>query len=137
MTSFEELLKYLLKKWKLMLAIVAVCSITFACSVYCFYETVVEETSVLEEYYGKQVELYQDILENEDSKHQKEAFFEEEWKNSYLYGHFKEELRIAPAGYMEHVSVGSAAVFGVAVGVVLAVFAGTALYQEKELREKT
>lgn len=136
MISLEGLLKYLLKKWKLMLAIIAVCAMVFAGSVYFLYETVVEETSVLEEYYGKQVELYRDILENEDSTQKEEAFFQEEWKNSDLYYHFKEELRIAPIGYMEQVSVGSAAVFGAVVGAVLAVSAGTALYQKKELREK-
>ena len=121
MVCLEDYLKYMLKKWKLVIAIVAACTVLFTGAMYLFYEAVVEETSILQEYYEAQVELYQDIVENENSENLDKAFFDNQWANKKLLGHFREELRIAPFGYMEHVSVKSAAVFGAAIGCILAV----------------
>lgn len=121
MISLEDYLKYMLKKWKLVLAIIASSILLFAGAMYLLYESVVEETSFLQEYYGAQVELYEGIVENENSENQDQAFFADISLNKKLLGHFREELRIAPFGYMEHVSVKSAAVFGAAIGCILAV----------------
>ena len=121
MISLEDYLKYMLKKWKLVLVIVAASTLLFTGVMSLFYDAVVKKSSVLQEYYKVQVELYQDIVENEQSENFDKAFFKTYEENKYLYDHFKEELRIAPFGYMEHVSVKSAAVFGAAIGCILAV----------------
>ena len=131
MICLEDYLKYMLKKWKLILAIVAASTLLFTGAMYLLYEAVVEETSILQEYYGAQVELYQDIVENENSENLDKAFFDQHWANKKLYDHFKEELRIAPIGYMEHVSVKSAAVFGAAVGCILAVSVTFTMFTKK------
>lgn len=131
MVCLEDYLKYMLKKWKLVLAIVAASTLLFTGVMYLLYEAVVEETSILQEYYGAQVELYQDIVENENSENQKKAFFDTYEENKYLYYHLREELRVAPYGYMEHVSVKSAAVFGAAVGCILAVSVTFTLFTKK------
>lgn len=131
MICLEDYLKYMLKKWKLILAIVAASTLLFTGAMYLLYEAVVEETSILQEYYGAQVELYQDIVENENSENQKKAFFDTYEENKYLYYHLREELRVAPYGYMEHVSVKSAAVFGAAVGCILAVSVTFTMFTKK------
>ena len=133
MVSLEEYLKYMLKKWKLVIAIVVACAALFTGAMYLFYELVVEETSVLQEYYGAQVELYQDIVENENSENLDKAFFDQHWANKKLYDHFKEELRLAPIGYMEHVTLKSAVAFGAVIGCILAVAVTFTLFTKKEL----
>lgn len=131
MVCLEDYLKYMLKKWKLVIAIVAACTVLFTGAMFLLYETVVEETSILQEYYGAQVELYEDILENENSENQKKAFFDTYDENKYLYYHLREELRVAPYGYMEHVSVKSAVVFGAVVGCILAVSVTFTMFTKK------
>lgn len=134
MVSIEDYVKFMLKKWKLAVAIVAASCLLFTAAMKLFYKTVVTENSVLQEYYAAQVELYQDIVENPESENLDKAFFEESWKNWILYDHLKEELRLAPIGYMEHVTVKSAAVFGTVAGCVLAVSVIGTLYMKKETK---
>lgn len=132
MINLEDFIKFMLKKWKLAVVIVAATCLLFTAAMKLFYKTVVTENSVLQEYYSAQVDLYKDIVENPESENLDKAFFDESWKNEVLYGHLKEELRLAPIGYMEHVTVKSAAVFGAVAGCVLSVTIIATLYIKKE-----
>lgn len=132
MINLEDFIKFMLKKWKLAVVIVAASCLIFTVAMKLFYKTVVTDNSVLQEYYSAQVDLYKDIVENPESKNLDKAFFDESWKNEVLYGHLKEELRLAPIGYMEHVTVKSAAVFGAVAGCVLSATIIATLYIKKE-----
>lgn len=136
MISLEEFLKYMVKKWKLVITIVVVSCLIFTAAMKIFYKTVVTEDSVLQEYYSVQVELYEDIVENPESENLDKAFFDEAWKNKVLFDHFKEELRLSPIGYMENVTLKSAAVFGTVVGCILSVSITFALFAKKSKSEE-
>ena len=132
MINLEDFIKFMLKKWIFAVVIVAATCLIFTAAMKLFYNTVVTDNSVLQEYYSVQVELYKDIVENPESENLDKAFFEDGGKNHILYDHFKEELRLSPIGYMEHVTVKSAAVFGAVAGCVLSVTIIATLYMKKE-----
>ena len=136
MINLEDFIKFMLKKWKLVIAIVAASCLIFTAAMKLFYKTVITDNSVLQEYYSVQVELYKDIVENPESENLDKAFFEDNGNNHILYDHFKEELRLSPIGYMENVTVKSAAVFGTAVGCILAVSITFALFAKNSKTEE-
>lgn len=136
MVSVEDFVKYMIKKWKLVVGIILLCTLVFAGASKLFYRTVTKDASFLIDYYQAQVELYEDILENPDSENSDKLFFEDEQTNKRLLSHFREQLRIAPMGYMEHVTVKSAAVFGGTVGCILAVSMTFVLYNKEMKRNE-
>ena len=135
MVSIEDFVKFMLRKWKLAVGVVLICTLVFAGASKLLYRTVTKDASYLIDYYRAQVELYEDILENPDSENSDKLFFEDELTNKRLLTHFREQLLIAPREYMEHVTIKSAVVFGGLVGGILAVSTAFALYKKESKGE--